>query len=256
MQKAEQKLRQWAKQPPLLQTRRERLEHWCDWLFRSIGLQTSIAKYQASGAERGCILDFVDYPLNNRWWLEDQFRKVRTLPTEEQRVAELVRIAAWENPEGCLFYDDVGSVAKSPHVVSEAIASDDPNHVGGVRPLPEPSFAWWDNGMSRQRLSWQCYMDWPQAIRYLDLDPKANYKVRMTGYNEALLRIDGQRVTPNIYGKQYGEIKEFPVPSELVTDGTIELTWDRPDERHLNWRQHSRVTEVWLLINTDSHMKE
>jgi hypothetical protein len=26
------------------------------------------------------------------------------------------------------------------------------------------------------------------------------------------------------------------------------LTWDRPeDEAHLNWRQQSRIAEIWLL---------
>ncbi len=42
---------------------------YCDDLFKSIGLQTSVPKYNASGYERGCVLDFIDYPLNNRWWL-------------------------------------------------------------------------------------------------------------------------------------------------------------------------------------------
>ena len=36
-------------------------------------------QHQASGYERGAILDFVDHPLNNRWWLEDQFAAVRAL---------------------------------------------------------------------------------------------------------------------------------------------------------------------------------
>jgi hypothetical protein len=54
-------------------------------------------------------------------------------------------------------------------------------------------------------------------------------------------------VKPTIYGRGIGEIKEFPVPREAVQTGQIVVTWDRPEESELNWRQQSRVCEVWLL---------
>ncbi len=218
---------------------RARIEELCDSLYASINLQTSVKKHGASGAERGCILDFVDYPLNNRWWLADEFVKVRTMKSDEEKVARLLELARWENPPGCVYYDDIGNVARSPHVMRRP--------EGDPLPEPEPSFAWWDNGMSRQRLSWQCYMDWPVGIEYQLPDPKASYVIRMTGYGDSLLKINGQRIQPTLYGKEYGEFKEFPVPREMSERGTFTVTWDRPDERHLNWRQHSRVTEMWLV---------
>ncbi len=61
---------------------RTRVDQLCQALFDSIRLQTSVKRFQASESERGCVLDFVDYPLNNRWWLEDQFTQIRKLPTE------------------------------------------------------------------------------------------------------------------------------------------------------------------------------
>ena len=45
--------------------------------------------------QRGCMLDFLDYPLNNRFWLEDEFEKVLTLPTLEARWARLDEIRNW-----------------------------------------------------------------------------------------------------------------------------------------------------------------
>jgi hypothetical protein len=45
-----------------------------------------------------------------------------------------------------------------------------------------------------------------------------------------------------------GEFKEFAVPASAVKDRRLILTWDIPgDEGHLNWRQRSRLAEVWLL---------
>ena len=57
----------------------KRLYAFGDELFASIGLQTSVPKYHASNPERGAVLDFVEYPLNNRWWLEDQFDRISAM---------------------------------------------------------------------------------------------------------------------------------------------------------------------------------
>lgn len=215
---------------------RARIVDLCDKLFHSIGLQTSVEKYYAIGEERGAILDFVDYPLNNRWWLEDQFKAIRALASEQERANRLVALGEWENPGPGSFYDDIGNIAKSPHVVKS----------DGDR-APQPTFWWWDQGKSRARLSWQTTM-WPIAVVYEGLDPGATYVVRSTGYGQALLRINGERVVPSIDGKQMGEFKEFPVDSKFVKDRKLTLTWDRPaGEERLNWRQRSRLAEVWLI---------
>ena len=64
----------------------QRIVSLYDGLFHSVGLKSSVKQYHASGYERGCSLDFLDYPLNNRWFLEDEFKRIRTLPTESAQV--------------------------------------------------------------------------------------------------------------------------------------------------------------------------
>jgi hypothetical protein len=229
-------------EPPAPEWRR-RIAELCDVLFQSIGLQTSVGKYQASGPERGAILDYVDYPLNNRWWLEDEFAKIRAMDSEEQKQRRLEEIRTWENPGAGSFYDDVGNVAKSPHVVRGEGWNTDPLMIRN----PNPGYWWWDEGFSRKRLSWQVSMDWPIAVRYEQIDPNADYVVRITGYGDALTRINQERVGATTCGRGIGEIKEYPVPRKAVQSGQIIVTWDRPDETHLNWREQSRITEIWLL---------
>ena len=229
-------------EPPAPELRR-RVAELCDVLFQSIGLQTSVGKYQASGPERGAILDYVDYPLNNRWWLEDEFAKIRAMDSEEQKQRRLEEIRTWENPGAGSFYDDVGNVAKSPHVVRGEGWNTDPLMIRN----PNPGYWWWDEGFSRKRLSWQVSMDWPIAVRYEQIDPNADYVVRITGYGDALTRINQERVGATTCGRGIGEIKEYPVPRKAVQSGQIIVTWDRPDETHLNWREQSRITEIWLL---------
>lgn len=222
---------------------RARIDDLCQALFHSIGLQTSVPRFGASGYERGCVLDFVDHPLNNRWWIEDEFAKIRKLASEQEKLTQLERIRTWEDPGPGSFYDDIGNVAKSPHVIRGEGQNTDPT----MRRNPNTGFMWWDEGRSRRRQSWISYMNWPIGLAYDGLDPDASYLVRLTGLGESLLKGDGQRLEPTRYGREYGEFKEFPVPQQLVSDGKLVLTWDHPDESHLNWRVRSRVTELWLL---------
>ncbi len=230
---------------PLKKEWRARIGQLCADLFRTVKLQTSVPLYHASGQERGAVLDFVDHPLNNRWWLEDEFARIRKLPVETDKLKSLEVICRWENPGPGSFYDEVGNVAKSSHVIRGEGLNTDPM----MERNPNPGFWWWDNGSSRKRLSWQTSMDWPLGLAYHHLDPQASYRVRLTGYGQSKVRANGQLLTPTRNGKlDIGEFKEFPVPTRLIKDGKLLVAFDpMPDEAHLNWRQQSRVSEVWLL---------
>lgn len=240
MQRAEKILRQADEiaQPAW----RAKITALCDSLFRSIALQTSVPKYKASGNERGAVLDFIDRPLNNRWFYEDAFARIRQLPAAQQ-LAALDTLAFWEEPGDGGFYDDVGNVSRSPHVVRPETLATDPLMLRS----DNPGFDWWDGGFSRKRLAWMVSMRWPHSLLYTSLDTTAQYTVRVTGNGECLLRANGEKLTPSRYGKGIGEIKEFPVPPALTKQGRLQLTFDAINEDHLNWRQHSRLTEVWLI---------
>lgn len=231
-----------ADTPPLPDVR-AKIEGLCEALYDSIGLQTSVEKYHASGLERGAVLDYVDYPLNNRRWLEDELAKVRAMAGEDAQRARMAELAAWENPGPGSFYDSVSEPGKCPHLVRGEDSNTDP--AGERHPLPD--FMWMEEGRTRARQSWIGFMNWPIAMRYEGLDPSAAYVVRAVGYGECLLKADDRRLEPSVYGKALGEIKEFPVPAELYADGQLVLTFDTPDEEHLNWRQQSRLSELWVL---------
>lgn len=221
-----------AETEPITSQLRQKIADLCEALFQSIGLQTSVKKYHASGSERGAILDFIDYPLNNRWWLADEFSKIEKMPTEKEKLDRLKLIATWENPGDGSYYDNISDISKSSHVLT---FSDDATDV-----------AWWEDGRSRKRLSTQLFQNFP-ILKYTDLDPAGRYLIRIAGYGEALLRVDGERLEPTLYKKGYEEFKEFPLNPKYVSDGKIDVTFDQPEESQLNWRQRSKVTDVWLI---------
>jgi len=211
---------------------RQKIEQLCTDLYASIGLQTSVPKYNARGYERGAILDMVDYPLNNRWWLTDELKKVNALPSDDAKITRLKTISTWENPGQGSFYDDVSNVAKGPRVKT---ISDDATDV-----------AWWEDGFSRARLSSQLFQKCPE-LDYDNLQPDARYIIRVVGAGEALLRADGYRLSPTVYNRETETVKEWIVPLTLTQDGKLHVTFDEPEESHLNWRKQSKISDVWLL---------
>ena len=52
-------------------------------------MQLSVPLYYAQSETRGANLDGVDYPLNDRPWLFDQFTRIRGLTDEEERLQEI-----------------------------------------------------------------------------------------------------------------------------------------------------------------------
>ncbi len=171
---------------------RARLVELGGQLFDSIGMQLDTPTYKASGTERGAVLDFLHYPLNDRWWIEDEMARASALPDEGARVARLETIATWDTPGPGSFYDDIGHVGRSPHVQKARVSGANPPELDDG---PSPHFTWEDGGRSRKRLSWQVSLRWPIALVYEQIDPAASYVVRLNGNGEVRLRINGAPAT-------------------------------------------------------------
>ena len=215
----------------IAQDLKQKAIYYIDELFKSVGLQTSVKLYNAAGSERGCVRDFIDFPLNNRWWLEDEFKKIKELKSEKEKLARLDFIRNYENPGEGSFYDNISSVY-AKHVTSETEDAID--------------YLWEKDGYSRKRLSLQLFQFTPE-LKYNELNPKANYLIRVSGFGEALLRANGELLKPTRYEKGFGQFKEFPLPKELIKEGKLKITFDKPDEENIGWRDQSRVCEVWIL---------
>lgn len=220
-----------AKNEPVRPDLRNRIVELFDHLYTSIKFQSSVEKYHAIHPQRGCMLDFLDIPLNNRFWLEDEFHKVLTIPTLEGRWERLEQLRTWENPGVGSYYDDIGSASRSPRA---------------VRGEGTSSFWWVDNGMSRLRLSWLVTGS-PAALNYDNLDPHATYQLRFSGFGDLKPRADEQALQPTHYETELNTIKEYPVPQELVQDGKLSITFDDVHLEGVNWRYQPRLAEAWLI---------
>lgn len=217
---------------PIAPALRKDVDDLAEALFVSIGLQTKTVEHGAKGPERGCVMDFIDYPLNNRWWLSDEFEKINAFKDDSTKLSRLNTISRWETPGIGSYYDDVSSISKGKRVKTISYDATD--------------VAWWDNGKSRRRLSSQLFQREPE-LDYDQLDPLARYRIRIVGFGDALLRVDGKRLDPIIYNKEIDSIKEWIVPHELTRDGRISVMFDGPEESSLNWRMNSKISDIWLI---------
>jgi len=219
-----------------------------DRLHELIGIQQSMERHQSSGTQRGCVLDLIHYPLFNRWWIEDEFEAIAELDDRAEKTERLLLIAHWERPGPGSFYDDIGNVGNMPRRIEGESVQTDPL----LARNPNTGFMWWDGGYSRTRPSWQSYLSRTLGLRYHGLDPTAGYTLRATGYGEPIVMANGAALARHEAGRaEIGEFMHFTVPAEAYADGTLVVTWEQPDESHLNWREHSRLTEVWLLRDED-----
>jgi hypothetical protein len=228
-------------------------------LFQSIGMQLSVEKYQAIAVDRGASLDTLDYPLNNRFWLEDRFARIRKLPTEAERLGAIEEVLEWTNPGPGGFYDDLGNVACQPHLESGPGFAQDPGCYESCRVDFEEDLVvdspGEDAGTAR-RLSWmdhaEALYDAPVRMRYSGLDPSARYKVRVVYGGDSprrrirLVANDSVQVHPYLAKPRPFKPLEFAIPQAATRGGSLELSWFAEPGLGGNGRA-CQVSEVWLI---------
>jgi hypothetical protein len=238
---------------------RTRIYQLAEALFQSIGMQLSVHLYQAIDVDRGASLDTLDFPLNNRLWLERQFDRIGALTSEPERLQALQGIVEWSNPGPGGFYDDLGNAAQQPHLLRGPGFAEDPGCYASVRvdfeeePLVERRG---EPLASNRRVSWldhaESLYDTPLQMAYTGLEPKARYKVRVVYAGDdsrrkiRLVANDTLEVHPYLLKPRPIAPVEFPLPAAATREGKLTLSWSAEPGLGGNGRA-CQVSEVWLL---------
>src|SRR5262249_10824205 len=122
-------------------------------LYQSIRMQLSVERYKAIAIDRGANLDTIDVPLNNRGWLEREFKRLRQCDTESTRLKGIDDLINWTDPGPGGFYDNLGDPTCQPHLVRGLDYDKDPS----FRESPLigfTNFVEWRNIYPEWRLSW------------------------------------------------------------------------------------------------------
>jgi hypothetical protein len=237
---------------------RARVFELAEALFQSIRMQLSVPRYKAIGVDRGASLDTIDYPLNNVHWLRERFATIRGMKSEKERADAIFEIVDWENPGPGGFYDDLGNVSRQRHLVRNFPFAEDPASLQSSKTgfeegdvMDEPD----ERPLGALRKSWldhaETLVDQPLRVRYFDLDPKAQYKVRLVYAGDApkmkiRMTANGVEIHPFMQKPNPAKRLEFDLPREITRGGTLELSWQRPAGLGGNGRG-CQVSELWLM---------
>ena len=192
-------------------------------------------------------MDFVNYPLNNRWWLEDQFDQIAKLTDRAAQLKQIDVVRNWENPGEGGYYDVLGDVGRSPHMIKVFNGGD---AMRSFRELPMPTQRRMGPDRRNIRFAWHKYFNrLPSGLTYTAIDPTATYTVKLFSQRPTQLLINGKPCPLIRSGDTYDAVteQEFSIPPELLTEGRIVLNWVNPDERKMNWRQQHYVTDIWVI---------
>src|ERR1035438_8010650 len=156
------------------------------------------------------------------------------MTTGPAKVARLEALARWEHPGPGSYYDALGDLGKSPHLVRGQELNTDP--LIPLRGTSFPGFVWDQGGYSRLRLTWQGGMR-PEQMVYDNVDPDGRYTIRINGRGEMSLWVNKKQVEPASEKTVSGEPKaaaaqgsrarvgpeftSFPIPQELLKDRRI-----------------------------------
>jgi hypothetical protein len=259
LSRARQVLDQAVTQPVALDLR-ARLMELSEALYQSIHAQLSVEKYQAIAVGRGASSDTADVPLNNRWWLEEQFVRIAALPDEKARLAAIDEIVNWTNPGPGGFYDDLGNLSQQPHLIRGPGYPTDPAFLessymgigrGGVGRVDLVNG--YQANYPRSWLSVGAALnDTPVKMRYEGLDPHGRYKIRVVyagGDVEPKLRLVANgsvEVHPWLQRPVPFRPLEFDIPPAATAGGNLELTFSKEPGLAGNGRG-LEIGEVWLI---------
>jgi hypothetical protein len=216
-------------------------------LYQSVRMQLSTERYKGQPG-RGANLDTIDTPLNNRRWLELKFAEARLQPDEASRLKAINEIVNWTNPGPGGFYDDLGNPARQPHLINVIGFDKDPGFMEsaftGFGYRPEWRRSWFDSA--------ETAFDTPLRLRYTDLDPSAQYKVRVVYAGTTpqlkirLVANDQYEIHPLMAKPSPVKPIEFDVPAQATASGELNLTWNIEPGRGGNGRGR-QVSEIWLI---------
>ena len=158
--------------------------------------------------DRGANLDTIDVPLNNRAWLKQQIRRdARRLTDEAERLQGIDEIVNWTDPGPGGFYDDLGNLTRAAAPGARRGISRRIRRFWNRR--------WSDSAAARRcRSSWwthaESLVDAPLQMHYDDLDPAAQYKIRVVYAGDSptrkiRLEADGVEVHPLMEKPRAGE---------------------------------------------------
>ncbi len=242
---------------PVAQDWRARIVELGEALYQSIRMQLAVERYRAEAVERGGTLDTLDAPITNLPWLRRRIGEIRAMATHDDRIQAILEILGRTNPGPGGFYDDLGNVARQPHLMRGLGGVQDPE----FRASSFAGFDYPDAMGDRVPVAWKNWAeslyDVPLEMRYPNLDPAAHYRIRVVYAGDSMSKkirlVAGKDIEIHGYIQKPWPIRplEFDIPKAATAKGELQLRWYREPGLGGNGRG-CQVAEVWLMVKQGS----
>jgi hypothetical protein len=231
---------------------RNRVRELGEALFQSIHMQLAVNRYRGEAVERAANLETLETPISDIGWLRAQIVEISKLPSANEQVAAIKKVLERTDPGPDGFYDELGNLSNRPHLVLGVGSEQDPE----LRASVLTGFNYPDRLGDRAPMAWKCWAgslyDAPLQMRYTDLDPAAQYRIRIV-YNGGSRRIrvklmanEKYEVHPLMERPSPQRPVEFDLPREATATGELNLAWTREQGLGGNGRG-CEVCEVWVM---------
>lgn len=245
------------------------MQRLADELYKTPGcrIQLTTAYHQGQSWIRGAYLDAVHLPLNDYQFLTEHFRRIRRLPTEAEKLAEIRWLLTRRDPGPGGQYACLGDLDDfRRHVVSGHTWEEDPGFLRSPMVNSDPyGLMMVFHRNRRWHGEFPISMNWvrrarviygtPLVARFDGLEKNASYLLRVA-YPDALMasrtgctrikltangRLIHDRVDPCGSLSRY-PVFEYELPKEATETGEVTLMWQK-------WGTLDRVSvsEVWLV---------
>ncbi|MCX7795889.1 MAG: hypothetical protein N2380_05155 [bacterium] len=244
-----------AKIQPVAQDYKNRCWELADKLFKNIGSQLSVERYNAIAWDRGAFMDDIDMPLNNYRWFKIQFERIRKIETEEDRQKAIYEIVNRTNPGPGGFYDNLGNPRSQKRIISYKRWEEDPGYLSSPVVVFTPYLLHINRELEEQLggvplalvNSIATLYDTPLVIRYENLEQDSDYRLRVTyigaiGGKIKLIANERFLIHDFIDTKRKVLTEEFKISKDVITKGELTLKWVADDGE-----RGCEVAEIWLI---------
>jgi hypothetical protein len=231
---------------------RTRVRELGEALMQSIHMQLAVDRYQGEAVNRAANLETLETPVTDVSWLRARIQEIRKIASANEQVTAIRQLLARTDPGPGGFYDEPGNPSNRPHVVLGLGGEQDPEFRASVL----TGYNYPDRLRSAAPIAWKRWgeslFDAPFRMQYKDLDPRAQYRIRVVYSGEA--RRIKIRLMANGTHEVHGLIErpipqkplEFDIPTEATKSGELTLDWTREQGLGGNGRG-CQICEVWLM---------
>ena len=251
VKKAEQRLVMATRQARRL-PEREKILQLGDALHATIKMKLSTKKHGAVSTTRGANLDSIDWPVNNRRWLEKQFKALSSLKTDAEKAARLREIGSWSEIGPGEVRMTFGADDRMGAIIARQFAQDPSGHRDGyvlTNWIREREF-------ETHRIEWMNHLtvQGPSAVELTlnGLDASADYELWVV-YGESRLQTEITLVangTTQLHGplkpRREPVVQKIRLPKNLTENGgVLSLRWSR-DTKNASIKGVAHVSELQL----------